>query len=115
MPDLKVWLLQNQLSLLKLFILLIGIGGGAINGATNALVSDISEKEKGANISLLGVFYGLGALGMPLILGLLKNRISFEMIVALVGIITFMTGVYYLVIKFPPPKQAQGCTFYPKP
>jgi MFS family permease len=97
--------------LLKLFILLIGIGGGAINGATNALVSDISEKEKGANISLLGVFYGLGALGMPLILGLLKNRISFEIIIALVGIITFLSGVYYLVIKFPPPKQAKGAPF----
>ncbi len=96
---------------LKLYILLIGIGGGAINGATNALVSDISEKEKGANISLLGVFYGLGALGMPLILGLLKNRISFEIIIALVGIITFLSGVYYLVIKFPPPKQARGAPF----
>lgn len=94
--------------MLKLFILLIGIGGGAINGATNALVSDISEKEKGANISLLGVFYGLGALGMPLILGLLKNRVKFEMIIAMVGIIIFLSGVYFLVIKFPPPKQARG-------
>ena len=94
--------------MLKLFILLIGIGGGAINGATNALVSDISDKEKGANISLLGVFYGLGALGMPLVLGLLKGRISFEMIVAMVGVITFLSGIYFLVIKFPPPKQARG-------
>lgn len=97
--------------LLKIFILLIGIGGGAINGATNALVSDISEKEKGANISLLGVFYGLGALGMPLFLGLLKSVISFEEIVAVVGIITFLSGVYYLIIKFPPPKQARGVPF----
>ncbi len=94
--------------MLKMFILLIGIGGGAINGATNALVSDISDKEKGANISLLGVFYGLGALGMPLVLGLLKNRISFEMIVSMVGVITFLAGVYFLVINFPPPKQARG-------
>jgi MFS family permease len=95
-------------SMLKLFILLIGIGGGAINGATNALVSDISEKEKGANISLLGVFYGLGALGMPLILGLLKSKIHFELIVAAVGIITFLSGVYFMVIRFPPPKLARG-------
>ena len=94
--------------MLKLFILLIGIGGGAINGATNALVSDISEKEKGANISLLGVFYGLGALGMPLILGLLKSSADFEMIVASIGVITFLSGLYFLVIKFPPPKQARG-------
>lgn len=96
---------------LKLFILLIGIGGGAINGATNALVSDISDKEKSANISLLGVFYGLGALGMPLILGLLRSRTNFEMIIAVIGIITFITGVWFMVIKFPPPKQARGVPF----
>ena len=97
--------------LLKLFIFLIGIGGGAINGATNALVSDISEKEKGANISLLGVFYGLGALGMPLILGILKSRINFEMIVAVVGIITFLSGACFLIIKFPLPKQSRDVPF----
>jgi MFS transporter, FHS family, glucose/mannose:H+ symporter len=98
-------------ALLKLFILLIGIGGGAINGATNALVSDISEKEKSANISLLGVFYGLGALGMPLVLGILKGRISFEMIVCGVGIITFLSGLFFLIITFPPPKQERGVPF----
>jgi MFS transporter, FHS family, glucose/mannose:H+ symporter len=97
--------------LLKLFILLIGIGGGAINGATNALVSDISEKEKGANISLLGVFYGVGALGMPLILGLLKTTVSFELIVAGVGILTFLSGIFFLVINFPPPKMERGVPF----
>lgn len=97
--------------LLKIFILLIGIGGGAVNGATNALVSDISEKEKGANISLLGVFYGIGALGMPLILGLLKNRISFEVIVASVGILTWLAGIFFILVKFPPPKQTRGVPF----
>jgi MFS transporter, FHS family, glucose/mannose:H+ symporter len=93
---------------LKIFILLIGIGGGAVNGATNALVSDISKTGKGANISLLGVFYGIGALGMPLLLGILKNSTSFETIVAATGILTFITGVWYLLIKYPLPKQAGG-------
>ncbi len=93
---------------LKFFIFLIGLGGGAVNGATNALVADISEKEKGANISLLGVFYGLGALGMPLIMGLLKSRMKFELIVSAVGILTIIAGIFFTVIKFPPPKQAQG-------
>lgn len=90
---------------LKIFILLIGLGGGAINGATNALVSDISETGKGANISLLGVFYGVGALGMPLILALLRNIMNFEIIVASVGMLTLLTAIFYFIIKFPPPKQ----------
>jgi MFS transporter, FHS family, glucose/mannose:H+ symporter len=96
---------------LKLYIFLIGIGGGAINGATNALVSDISEKEKSANISLLGVFYGVGALGMPLIMGVLKSRVSLEIIVSAIGVLTLLTGVYFILIKFPPPKQAKGIAF----
>jgi FHS family glucose/mannose:H+ symporter-like MFS transporter len=98
----------NSHAQLKLFIFFIGLGGGAINGATNALVSDISENEKGANISLLGVFYGLGALGMPLIMGLLKSRVNFELIVSAVGVLTLIAVIYFTVIMFPPPKQAHG-------
>jgi len=94
--------------LLKICIFLIGLGGGAINGATSALVSDISEKDKGANLSLLGVFFGLGALGMPFLLGVLEASFNFEIIVASVGVVTFFAAVFYLLIKFPPPKQSQG-------
>ncbi len=97
--------------MLKVFILLVGLGGGSINGATNALVSDISETGKGANISLLGVFYGVGALGMPLVLGLVRNTLDFEIIVASVGILTILTAIFFLVIKFPPPKLTKSAPF----
>ena len=93
--------------LLKAAIFLIGLAGGAINGATNALVSDISGYDKTANISLLGVFFGIGALGMPLILGILGERFRFEKIVAAVGILSFLTGILFAVIKLPPPKIAE--------
>jgi MFS transporter, FHS family, glucose/mannose:H+ symporter len=94
--------------LLKICIYLFGLGGGAVNGSTNALVADISDKDKGANLSLLGVFFGIGALGMPLISGILENRFSFEVILRAVGILTLVTGILFIFIKFPPPKQAQG-------
>ncbi len=95
-------------SILKISIFFIGLGGGALNGATSALVSDISEKDKGANLSLLGVFFGVGALGMPFLLGVLENIFDFQQIVATVGIVTFFVGILYLLIKFPPPKQSQS-------
>lgn len=101
----------NSEFMLKFFILLIGLGGGSVNGATNALVSDISETGKGANISLLGVFYGVGALGMPLILGLLRSSLNFEIILAFVGILTILTAFFFLIIKFPPPKLTQSAPF----
>jgi MFS family permease len=95
-------------SLLKLSIFLFGLGGGAINGATSALVSDISDKDKGANLSLLGVFFGIGAFGMPFLLGILENQFSYEVILSVVGFATLAVGIFYLLIKFPPAKQAQG-------
>jgi FHS family glucose/mannose:H+ symporter-like MFS transporter len=74
-------------NLLKIFIFLFGIGGGAINGSTNALVADISDKDKGAALSFLGVFFGIGALGMPVISGILDKYYSFEVILSSVGIL----------------------------
>jgi fucose permease len=93
--------------LLKAFIFIVGLTGGVINGATNALVSDISEYDKTANISLLGVFFGIGALGMPLVLGILGEDFSFEKTIAAVGILSFMTGIIFVIIKLPPPKMAE--------
>jgi MFS family permease len=99
---------SGSVGLLRLFVLLIGIGGGAVNGATNALVSDISETGKGANLSLLGVFFGIGALGMPLITGLLRNIVGYESIIASVGVLSLLAGAFFLTIRFPPPKQEKS-------
>ncbi len=101
----------GQPGILRIFILLFGVGGGAVNGATNALVSDTSNTDKGANLSLLGVFFGIGALGMPLILGILRNVFSFEGIVSAAGIFAFLAGIFFLLISYPPPKRAQGIPF----
>jgi fucose permease len=94
--------------LLKIFIYLFGLAGGAINGATNALVADISHKDKGTNLSLLGVFFAIGALGMPFVLGVLKAYFSFATIVAAVGFLALLTGLLSLSVQFPPAKQTQG-------
>ncbi|HKK43506.1 MAG TPA: MFS transporter [Bacteroidales bacterium] len=100
--------LASSSAFLKLFIFMIGLGGGAINGATNSLVSDISERGKGANLSLLGVCFGIGALGMPLILGIVEKRFSFESIISVIALFSILTGIIYLIIKLPEPKQTHG-------
>jgi len=100
--------LAHSEGILRVYGFLIGLGGGAVNGATNALVSDISEKDKGAKLSLLGVAFGVGALGMPLILGMLRDLFSFEVILVSVAVLTAATGILFLIIRFPPPKQPHG-------
>ena len=76
----------ESIPLLQLSIVGIGLGGGILNGETNALVSDISgESEKGSRLSFLGMFYGLGALGIPSLLGVLSEHYSFETILQGIG------------------------------
>ena len=87
---------------------LIGFGGGVMNGGTSALVADISSEGKGASLSLLGVFFGIGALGMPALTGILLQSASYETIVASLGLGAFIPAGLFAAIRFPPPKQAQG-------
>jgi len=101
----------HSLSWLKLSVFLFGVGSGVVNGATNAVVADISTRNKGADLSLLGVFFGIGALGMPLILGVLAGRFEANQVVAGVGFFTAFIGVGYMFITFPGAKpKAPGQT-----
>lgn len=96
-----------SVSVLRLAILAIGVGGGVLNGGTNALVADISAGERGAKLSLLGVFFGLGALGMPVLLGALEG-VAHAVILSRIGAVLLLPVVYFAVLTFPVPKQAQG-------
>jgi FHS family glucose/mannose:H+ symporter-like MFS transporter len=93
--------------LLRLYIILIGFAGGMINGATNALVNDISSEGRSANISLLGVFYGIGALGMPAVIGLFSAKLKVNVIIAVLGFIMIIPVIYFFLISFPRPKVTQ--------
>jgi fucose permease len=57
-------------------MLLLGFGGGALNATSNTLTADLhsEEKHKSAALNLLGVFFGLGALLMPLLVGVSVER-----------------------------------------
>jgi MFS transporter, FHS family, glucose/mannose:H+ symporter len=98
----------KSLSMLQICIFITGMGGGSINGGTSALVADISEEDKGASLSLLGVSFGVGALGMPLLLGVLSKYYQYPVIISGVGFVMLLTVIYFLSVKFPPPKHTQG-------
>lgn len=100
--------LSTSFFAIQVSVFFIGFGGGVINGGTNALVADISSEAKGASLSLLGVFYGIGALGMPAVLGYLSRFYSIDSIVSGIGLSLLIAVVYFLVVRFPAPKQPQG-------
>jgi len=99
--------LASNLMLLRAAIFFLGIAGGIINGGTNALVADISEEGRSAGLSLLGVFFGLGAFGVPFLLGTLQALFSHATIVAGIGFIVLVPFFFFLTLRFPKPKQAQ--------
>ena len=100
----------HSLTLLKACIFIFGLGGGIINGATNAVVADISAEKKAANLSLLGVFFGICALGMPLVLAWLSEGFHPLQIVAVVGWLTLVVALFYAFVSFPPAKQKANKT-----
>lgn len=100
--------LTGTTGLLVISVLIIGLGGGAINGATNAVVADISTTGKGADLSLLGVFFGIGALGMPLLLSILEKSVDFEVIISATGFLTLAAAIIFFLVVFPPAKQSGG-------
>lgn len=98
----------NSIFILQVSIFILGFSGGVINGATNAVVADISEENKGANLSLLGAFFGIGALGMPLLLGILSKQFEYPYILSSVGFLMLLAVAFFILTKFPVPKYHQG-------
>jgi MFS transporter, FHS family, glucose/mannose:H+ symporter len=98
---------SEDLIVLRISIFIFGFGGGMINGASNAAVADMST-SKAANLSLLGVFFSIGALGMPILVGLLQNQYSYQTILSSVGLVPLVVSVVFGLTSFPRPKHAYG-------
>ena len=99
----------KSLALLQTTIALIGFGGGILNGETNALVADISdENKKASNMSFLGIFYGVGAVCIPLLISFLSAKHNYNEILQYFGTFMLLCVIFCAAVKYPQPKQAQG-------
>lgn len=97
-----------SMSWLRVAVVVVGFGGGIINGGTNALVADVSADGRTAGLSLLGVFFGVGAVGVPFALGSLLGTFSYSAIIATVGALVAVPFFITAATPFPAPKQPQG-------
>jgi len=88
-------------------VVLLGIGGGALNGATNTLVADlhVDPKRKSAALNLLGVFFGFGALLLPFAIGALLAWLSVAALLTAAAALCAAAGLFAMVLRFPAPKQ----------
>src|SRR5579863_3591489 len=84
-----------------------GLGGGLLNTATNALVSDLSASGRGAALNLLGFAFSAGAISAPLLMSSLGQVSPWAALRWLAGGAALIL-VPVLVLRFPPPHQAHA-------
>src|SRR5271165_6965774 len=91
-------------------LLLLGLGGGVIVTAANALASDVTPDRRGTTLNLLNLFFGLGGLATPFIAANLlgRNAVRLCYLVAGFSAATFLVN---LAIPMPPPTGAQSFVF----
>jgi FHS family glucose/mannose:H+ symporter-like MFS transporter len=89
---------------------LLGLGGSALNGASNALVADLHEDPaaKSAALNLVGVFFGFGALFIPFAIGLLLRAAGLRGILMGAAALCVLVAVANARPAYPPAKQGGG-------
>jgi fucose permease len=82
--------------------LLLGLGGGWLNTAANALVSDLYPGDRGRMLNLLGTFFGIGALSVPLLVAAAFGVLSIGAILGACAAAAGAATVFCLSLPFPP-------------
>ncbi len=95
---------------LLLAVALLGLGGCALNGASNALVADLhgDPAAKSAALNLVGLFFGFGALFIPFAIGLLLRAAGLRGILMGAAALCAFVAVANALPTYPPAKQAGG-------
>jgi len=88
-------------------MLLLGLGGGIIVTAANALVSDISQNKRATVLNFLNLFFGLGGLATPFIKANLLDNDAVRL-AYLTAVLTTITLAVHVVTKMPAPSGERG-------
>jgi FHS family glucose/mannose:H+ symporter-like MFS transporter len=91
--------------------LLLGVGGGWLNTATNALVSDVFPDERGRMLNLLGTFFGIGALFVPFVVAVGFSALSIAGTMAVCAGVAGASTVVSAALRFPPPHEGAAFSF----
>lgn len=79
-----------------------GFGSGAIDGGVNGLVLDLYPTARGRALNTLHLFFGVGALSSPLIVGrLVESGIAWQAVVVGTAIVTIPIALLWAVVYLP--------------
>lgn len=79
-----------------------GAGSGAIDGGTNGLVLDLYPTSRGRALNLLHLFFSVGALMAPLIVGrAVESGLSWQVVVIGTGLAAVPLAVAFVMVAMP--------------
>ncbi|NMC64750.1 MAG: MFS transporter [Acidobacteria bacterium] len=89
-------------------VVILGLAGGVINGGSNALINDLHPSRRAAALNFLGIFFGIGAMLIPLIISGFLHQLGLRSVILLAAGLSLIPFVLFSVFYFPRPKQPQG-------
>ena len=96
----------HEIGLLHASIFCLGLGGGVLNGLTNAVVSDIyDDSRRGGKLGLLGAFYCIGALLWTLLNYFIPD---FRVPLNLSSAVMAAFVIFFCFTRFPAAKPAEN-------
>lgn len=80
---------------------LLGIGGGGLNTCTNVVVSDVYGDKRGPMLNLLGVFFGIGAISVPLLAASIEGHFTIPQLFLFCAVLAAICAFGYALLSFP--------------
>ncbi|HKN24221.1 MAG TPA: MFS transporter [Candidatus Acidoferrum sp.] len=87
---------------------LLGCGGGGLNTSTNVLISDLYGEKRGPMLNMLGIFYGIGALCIPLLAAAIAGRFPIAPQLLFCAGLAGACAVLFLAMRFPEASAARS-------
>ena len=87
-------------------LVVLGFGSAGLNTATNAVVSELYPEDRGRMMNLLGIFFGVGALFVPLLKVAIFGVLSISGLIGVMIALAAACGATYATMSFPPPREA---------
>jgi len=91
--------------------LIIGLGGGGLNTSCNVLTSELYGGNRGRMLNLLGIFYGFGALFVPLLAASITSLLPMSRLLLVTAVLPAIGAVAYAVLPFTPAREGHGMTW----
>ncbi|MGB6260680.1 MAG: MFS transporter [Candidatus Sulfotelmatobacter sp.] len=87
---------------------LLGLGGGGLNTSTNVLVSDLYGQKRGPMLNVLGIFYGIGALCIPLLAAVIAGHFPIASQLLTCAGLAGACALLFSAMQFPEASAAQS-------